>query len=253
MKIKQLLFLTLVTLFFASCGNSSNRGFQKSPLDVVIKELYNEPNFTVILFDMDYDEATDSYRHQYNILIPKKDTVLSKQTSWFAVSDLEFEKQQNNMGMEIASKKNGVVSKTVSPAGYSNYVGNERYGRWTERNGSSFWEFYGKYAFLSSMFRMTMYPVHYSYYDSYRGYYRRGMSYYGPTYNGRAMYGTGSAYSSSNTRSKWNSKPTGFKDKVRSKVKRSASKTRSSIFKTSRSSSRYSRSSTRSRSRGFGK
>jgi hypothetical protein len=204
---------------------------------------------------MDYDESSDKYKHQYNILIPDGEQVNSKTTQWFVVSDVFFDANKNNMGMEIASKKNGVVKKTVSPAGYSNYVGNEKYGRWRESNGTSFWEFYGKYAFLSSMFNMAMYPVRYSYYDSYRGYYNRGQAYYGPTNNGRTMYGTNSQYNSSQKSKSWNKKSSSFKSKVNSKVARSSSRTKKSFFSSSRSrsSSRYSRSSTRSRSRGFGK
>jgi hypothetical protein len=173
------------------------------------------------------------------------------------------------MGMELASKKDGKLTKTVAPPGYTNYVGNEKYGHWVQRDGGSFWEFYGKYAFFSSMFRMTMFPIRYSYWNDYhRNYYGYGRGYYGPSYNnGRRMYGTNSAYNSNNKTARWNNKTSDFKSNVRSKVQRSSaaskksanrvssSKRRSSSYqkKTTRSSSRYSRSSTRSRGGGFGK
>lgn len=240
------LFALLV--FLASCGGA-NRSFQKQPIDDVIKSLNQEANFTIILYDMDYNESSDAYQHQYQILKSHpsiQDSIISEMTSWYNVSDEYFQKHQDNMGMEIVSKKDGVLKKTVSPAGYSNYIGNEKYGRWEQRDGGSFWSFYGKYMFLSSMFRMTMFPVSYGWYNSYyHDYYRYNRPYYG---SGGRTYGTNSAYNQSNRSSRWNKKPSSFKQKVRNRVKNStASKRR-------RSTSRYrSGSSYRSRGGGFGK
>ena len=147
--------------------------------------------------------------------------------------------------MEIVSKQDGKVSKAVAPPGYGSYVGNQRYGHWTQRGGSSFWAFYGQYAFMSSMFRMSTYPAQRSYYNDYRSnYHGTGRTYYGPKgTDGRSMYGTNSAYSSSRTNSRWNtnSSNNSMKQRVQSSTSRS-----------SRSGSRYS-SSSRSRSGGYGK
>jgi len=160
--------------------------------------------------------------------------------------------------MEVATKKDGKLSKVASPAGYNHYVGNQKYGHWTERNGSSFWEFYGRYAFMSSMFHM-MSPVHRSYWNDYRGGYYGSRPYYGPS--GSNIYGTRSYTSSSSGRNTtWGSKPTNFKSQVRNQVSRSSSAAKSKSYSSSssysrksRSSSRYSSSSSRSRSGGFGK
>lgn len=236
--------------------------WEKSPVDDLIKDMSDEQNFTILLYDMDADESGSStaYKHQYKILIQRPDTVLTKETDWLAVSDVFFEQHINDMGMEIASKKDGVVHKETAPAGYSNYVGNPQYGRWRERNGTSFWEFYGQYAFLSSMFNLATYPIRRSYWNTYHGgYYGTGRPYYGPSNN---PYGTRSYTSSASGRnSTWGSKSSTFKNNVRSKVSRSAAATRSrsyssgsSYSRTSRSSSRSSSgSSYRSRSGGFGK
>jgi len=235
-----------------------NNNWEKSPVDNLIRDLSNEQNFSIILMDM--DSRSNGYYHQYQVLIEKPDTVLTKTTDWEKVSDTFFANNINNMGMEIASKKDGTVSKVASPAGYNHYIGNERYGHWVDRGGSSFWEFYGQYAFMSSMFHMMTYPVRRSYYDDYYGggYYGR-RSYYGPS--GSNMYGTQS-YTNTNTgkSSTWGSKPSSFKSQVRSQVSRSSSTSSSrsyssgsSYSKQSRSSSRYSGSSSRSRSGGFGK
>ena len=239
-----IVIVAVIFLFvsFRGCNNNNERyqqsseneqkvQYEKSPVDILIRNLSNEQNFSRILFDMDYIEGSDNYKHKYNALIERDDSVYVQKTDWVTVSNIFFDANIENMGMEIASKKNGKVNKAVSPAGYTNYVGNEKYGQWRERDGNRFWEFYGKYAFMSSMFRMTMFPVRYSYWNNYHSnYYGYGRSYYGPSYNGRNMYGTNSDYSRANNSSKWNSKPTDFKSRVRSNVSRSSStkRTRSS-------------------------
>ncbi len=253
----------ILAVTLTSCGNSSQNSartkFQKSPVDILIRDMVNEKNFTILLLDMDYKEAKKKYFHKYQIITQVGDSLSSKETPWKEVNDTFFDSNVNNMGMEIASKKNGKLNKKAAPPGYSNYVGNKQYGQWQQRDGNRFWEFYGKYAFMSSMFRMTMFPVRYSYWNDYnRNYYGRGRSYYGPVTNKRNMYGTNSNYSKSNTTSSWNKKPATFKSRVRSSVSRSATATKSRRAKSaaarqSRNASRYSRSSTRSRSGGYGK
>ena len=250
MKNYRYLWVSMITLLvvLASCGGA-NRSYQKQPIDDIIKSLNTQKNFTVILYDMDYDESKDAYQHQYQILKSHAtiaDSLVTEMSPWYTVSDEFFQKHQEDMGMEIVSKKDGVVKKTVSPAGYSNYVGNEKYGRWEQRNGENFWSFYGKYMFLSSMFRMSMYPVSYGYYNGYyNNYYRYNRPYYG---HGGRTYGTNSSYNRSNKSSRWNKRPSSFKQGVRNRVKSStASKRR-------RSTSRYrSGSAYRSRGGGFGK
>ncbi len=252
-------FLFLYIAFKGSNENnynnsSENLKFEKTPVDNIIKELSAEQNFSVILFDMDYLEQNKTYRHKYNVLIEKNDSIHVRNFDWVDVSDTYFNANIDNMGMEIALKKDGKVSKAAAPAGYSNYVGNEKYGQWKQRDGNRFWEFYGKYAFMSSMFRMTMFPVRYSYWNNYHSnYYRSGRSYYGPSINGSNMYGTNSNYTKSNTSSVWNKKPSNFKSSIRSKVSQSAAASKRATQQRTRSSSRYSRSSTRSRGGGYGK
>jgi len=279
---KTLLIGIIAVIFFLisfkECFNSNNRQkerpiqrqeqtrYEKSPVDVLIRNLSNEQSFSIILFDMDYFEASNEYKHQYNILIEREDSVYAQKTDWVIVGSAFFNANIENMGMEIASKKDGKVSKSAAPAGYSNYIGNEKYGEWkTDNSGNSFWSFYGKYAFMSSMFRMAMYPAYYSNWNNYRSnYHGYGRSYYGPTSNGKRMYGTNSNYAKANNNSKWNNKSTDFKSKVRNKVSRSttsksrvnrtsSSRSKSTYNKRTRSSSRYSGSSTRSRGGSFGK
>jgi hypothetical protein len=258
---------------FKGCFKSDNRSVerrqtsqpapQKSPVDILIRDLSAEQNFSIILHDMDYDEAKKQGKHQYNVLLEKEDSVQVKKTDWLIVSSAFFSQNADNMGMELASKKDGKLSKVTAPAGYSNYVGNEKYGQWKERDGNRFWEYYGKYALMSSMFRMAAYPVGYSSWNNYNSNYYGRRSYYGQTTNGQRMYGTNSSYAKANTSSTWNKKPSDFKSRVRSQVQRStptksstastSTKRTSTQQKATRSSSRYSSSSTRSRGGGSGK
>ena len=69
--------------------------------------------------------------------------------------------------MEIASKQDGKVTKTVAPPGYGSYVGNQRYGHWTQRNGSSFWAFYGQYRLMSDLLGMGG-PIYRNNYGAYQ-------------------------------------------------------------------------------------
>ncbi|MEA3444206.1 MAG: hypothetical protein U9R19_05705 [Bacteroidota bacterium] len=247
MKKTTALGLLGLMLFMVGCGGKE---FVKKPVDTLIRDMNSEPVFSIVLYDMEVEgNFSKTYKHQYQIITEKDSLPQERKTDWYNVGKDYFKYHENNMGMEVASKgRDGKVNKTVSPAGYSNYVGNTHYGRWSQGSGGSFWEFYGKYAMLSSVFHMVGSPMRYSHWNDYNSNYRGyGRSYYGPTTaNGRPSYGT---YSERNAKTKPNSRYTRsstFKNKVNSRVQRSSS---SKSSRTSRSSSRYSGS---SRSRSFG-
>ena len=238
--------LAMLLIILGGCDGGSR--YMEEGLDTVIKQYRDTPDFTILLHDQNYENGT--YQHQYQVLIPKTDTTFNKEiTEFLPVSDRFFNAHVDHLGMELANKKDGVLNKTVAPAGYSQYVGNPQYGQWKQRNGNSFWEFYGKYAFMSSMFHMFSSPARYDYWNDYnRNYAPYGKSYRGP--NG--YYGTQSYMNSrSGKGTTWNQKSSSFRNDVRSRVKRSATSSKSRV---SRSSSRYSGGSrSRSRSGGFGK
>lgn len=232
----------LILLLLASCGGNN---FEKNPVDIMIRDMTDIPVYTILLYDM-REEGTffKEYEHQYRVL--KQETPDAKPeeeiTGWTEVSKDFFNKHVDDLGMELAAKsEDGKVTKTVSPPGYSNYVGNPQYGQWQTGSGGSFWAFYGQYAFLSSMLNMSTFPVRRSYYNDYRNNYRSGRAYYGPVSNGRRTYGTGSAYT------------TAAKPNTNWSRTRSSSSSFRSGSRTSRSGSRYGSSSMRSRGGGFGK
>lgn len=264
MKTFKTLIFTSLLLLIISCGRERPK-YLKSPLDNIITTYIDTQNYSVILADMDYKEETDKYFHKYKIIVENKNATKSleddfdiKTTEWKEVSAITFEEHQKDLGMTVLSKKNGILDKKTTPAGYNNYVGNNKYGNWQRQsNGSSFWVFYGQYHFMRSMFYGSNHRYYRNDYDYYRTNHYGRSSYYGRTNN----FGT-STYK--NTNSSWASKPKTFKEKVRSNVKRSSSALKSkgysssksykSANQTARNTNRYSNSSSsRSRSGGFGK
>lgn len=254
MKKTAIILLILSGIILASCGGGSESKWQKNPLDNLIKDLDQVPSYSIILYDMDAEgNFTQTYKHQYKIVTLKDSTPQQEITDWYVVPEAFFLQHQEHMGMEIAAKsEDGQVSKTPAPPGYSNYVGNQRYGRWRDDGrGGSFWEFYGKYMFFSSIFNMATFPTYRHSYMDYRTNYYGRRPYYGSTAGGGRMYGTNSSYTSkTRTNSRWN------KSINRNTTFRSTKSTTSGtgVGKTTRSGSRYSSGfSSRSRSGGFGK
>lgn len=246
-RIKTIALFSIVALFFWGCDGGSR--YTEEGLDTVIKKYNTVPNFTIILYDQTYESR--KYLHKYEVLLPQADSTLKSEiTQFYPVSEGFFNTHINDLGMEVANKKDGVLSKTVAPAGYSQYVGNPNYGQWKSNgSGGSFWEFYGKFAFMNSMFNMMSSPARYGYYNDYRtNYANTGRTYRGPN----NYYGTQS-YMKSNTgkSSSWGQKSNSFRSDVRSRVRRSSSTSSSSrISRSSNRSSSGSSSRSRSSSRG---
>ncbi|MFA8300398.1 MAG: hypothetical protein ACEPOV_09575 [Hyphomicrobiales bacterium] len=241
MKLKTILLVIGTVLLLKWCASScdsnatgfNSDAYKQSAKHKLLKSIDTISDCVVILKDMDFKD--DKYYHQYKVisqLKQPKDTIVSFDSPMYEVEPDVFDKYKDNLGMEIYSKANGVLNNAVSPPGYSNYVGNPQYGRWVNNNnnGSSFWEFYGKYKFLSSMFDLATNRVNRSWYDDYGRYRNRGDIYYGPQYGNNHYYGTRGKHSTY-TKSKWQQKPLTFKDKVRSKVKRSVGSSSSNSFK----------------------
>lgn len=239
--------LSLLSSMFRGCGNSE---YQKAPLDILIKDL-NERNYdrySILLYDMDVDGSfVSTYRHKYQVIAEKGEEVKEFETSWYELNEKRFKKYQDYMGMVVASKEPGNQAvKKISPPGYDNYIGNSKYGQWrTNSNGNTFWEFYGKYALLTSLFDLGSHPVRRTYYRNYRDQYARGKTYLGPNAN---LYGTKGRFTKGySSGSRWYTKASNknFRSKVRSRVSSSNRKSRTS----GRSGSGF----FRSRSSGFGK
>ena len=254
-EMKKRIPATIALILFAGCIGNRQARFIKNPVDTIVRDMPADRVFSIILHDMNVEgNFSEHFYHQYRIIEEKEPGRPNEHiTQWMEVGKHYFGQHQEDMGMTLASRgEDGKLVKSVSPPGYNNYVGNEKYGQWrTHREGYSFWEFYGQYAFISTLFNTFSYPVRRSYYNDYRGnYYGRGRSYYGPrAAGGSRYYGTNSAYNrnSRRTASAWSQNRSNFKNRVNRRTRRS------SPSKTSRSSSRYRGSGYRSRGGGFGK
>jgi hypothetical protein len=245
--------ITIAIVFLSlSCGRSS-------PLDNLKSELERYDEYSIILADMKTEGYfSPSYYQRYKIVYAEKkkpaeekkatgETKESEEyvyrnntTDWYRVSKREYQKYYGYLGMTLLSKsKDGKMDTTPSPAGYR-YVGNPTYGQWrTDSSGNSFWAFYGKYAFFSSIFSHTFNrPIYRNYYDSYTTAHSAG----------RPYFGYGNRFGTSGTATK-KTHANFFQRQQAYKKARDASFAQRVKNRTYRSSSR----SYRSRSGGYGK
>lgn len=158
------------------------------------KKLDRFPEYAIILNDMrsEGNFFTD-YFHQYKIIANKdRDAAAHEQvlSDWQRVSPSFYRQHADNLGMVLAAKTiGGEQSSVPQPPGYQ-YIGNQQYGRWVERDGTSFWEFYGKYALISSVFGMMHSPFYRHDYDVFRDRHRRNLPYYGKRNGKRNEFGS---------------------------------------------------------------
>lgn len=165
--------LTLSIVVIVACE-------KRQPLAQLQDKLKQFPEYSIALNDMrEEGNFFRHYYHQYQITVLKTAGGNDYQqviSDWLTVTADFYRKHRGNLGMVLATKDG---DGQAQPPGY-NYVGNPQYGRWvTGSNGTSFWEFYGKYALLSSMFGMMSRPIYRDDYRAYRDNRDRGRSYYG--------------------------------------------------------------------------
>jgi hypothetical protein len=166
-----LLAVTISAVFlFYGCGGGD------LPVEKIKKALKDTPTYSIILEDMKEDgNFFKDYYHKYEV-VQEKDSGI---TDWLEVPEDYYRTNQAFLGMTLVSKKDGKLSSDVSPPGYR-YVGDSRYGRWrTDHRGSSFWEFYGKYAMFSALLGSFNRPIYRDDYNMYNQYRSRNMPYYG--------------------------------------------------------------------------
>lgn len=235
--MKQFIFV-LAMLLLAGCASK----IIESPLDDFVRKYESEPIYSVILWDMDVKGAVaKKYLHQFKIITEKDGIPQEELQDWVPVSESFFKANLDNVGMELMAKsEDGKINKTASPPGYSNYVGNEKYGKWSQRgDGTTFWEFYGKFMFMNSMFNLVGGSIFQNDYYNYRSNYYGRNAYYGPTTSsGSKLYGT-SGYSNKTKRtssfqrkvSSVKTKTSSFKSKVNNRVSRSTGRSSSSSFR----------------------
>ena len=136
--------------------------------------------------------------HKYLIV----ENGVKKETDWIELQDEDiYWKQEENLGLEITSKPYGMyeeeVLQSAAPPGLA-YIakptvsngqatGKNQYGEWKQdSSGTSFWHYYGQYAFISNLLG----PSHSYRYSDWDSYNRRDRSsgYYGAN-GGYGTYG----------------------------------------------------------------
>lgn len=181
----------------------------QDPVSELIGVESMEPMFTVLLFDMDKEGVFSKvYKHRYRILKEKEGKVVATDTKWYNVSSSYFQQNQNNLGMEMAAKDStGKIARIVGPPGYTNYIGNSRYGAWNGVEGDTIkaghWYFYSEHTYIRALLQLPAGKIFRKDHDEARSHYGRGFIYYGSiTTGGRRRYGTYSSHYSTNTYNK---------------------------------------------------
>ena len=247
-------------LFLWSCSGAPEDGLAQT-----IALFKDTPEYSIVLEDMKQDgnfvkTPYQQYRVYFLQDLPGEEPKFrTHETGWIQVSEETYKKYEGALGMTIAMKTSkGEESTTPQPTGYQ-YVGNPQYGQWrTNSSGDSFWEFYGKYAFISSVFDVFESPFKRKYYNNYHNnYYKNRVPYYGRN----KQYGTAGSYTRKtkpNFYQRAQTREARSKTKFRDKVAKRTygrSVTRSSTSTTSKSRSSSSRTSrsrmSSSRSRSF--
>jgi hypothetical protein len=183
-------FTLIVLLFCAACGRPSD------PVQDIVRDLERYPEYSVVIEDLNVEEGFfPDYSLRLALITAAgqrqdgQDTLVfeNRVTDWLPVTEQVFARYQHYLGMVVASKTlDGQRSSSAQahPPGYQ-YVGNTQYGSW---GGGGFWQFYGQYAFMSSM--LGGHRVGRGDYDDYRRNSERGRPHYGPVTNGRQTFGT---------------------------------------------------------------
>ncbi|MCP3943597.1 MAG: hypothetical protein GY710_19260 [Desulfobacteraceae bacterium] len=136
------------------------------------------------------ENTKELYYHKY---LKEKDGKTSE-TDWVQVNPSFYQQNLEFLGMAILSKPYGVFEQDrlaqATPPGLA-YVGNSKYGEWKkDASGTSFWSWYGRYAFFSNLFFFPPSYFHYGSWNSWQNNYRYKKPYFGKTQNGNQKYGT---------------------------------------------------------------
>lgn len=152
---------------------------------------HNAANFWV-------ENAKETYFHKYL----KEENGESTETGWEKVNASFYDQNLENLGMAILSKPYGQFEPDAqaAPPGMA-YVGNSEYGEWKkDEQGTSFWSWYGRYAFFSHMFFFPPSYYHYGSWNRWNNNYRSKKPYYGKNKNGKPKYGTRGSFTKNTPR-----------------------------------------------------
>lgn len=166
------LVMLILLPFITGCGSTP----ETDPLTEIKKSLAKEATYSIVLEDMKEEGSfVKSHFHKYLVVLPED----SWTTDWKPVPETYYDKCRDLMGMTLLNKKEGVYDNMAAPPGYA-FVGDPNYGQWRQDdNGDSFWEFYGKFAFFSTLFGGWYHPVYRMDFDNYHKYRKAKKVYFG--------------------------------------------------------------------------
>jgi hypothetical protein len=145
------------------------------------------------------DLKDDQYLHKYTVIdIKKNSEVAISETDWKKVDDNFFYLHEDDLGMEVLSKKiDGKLNNLVTPPGFSNFIGHTDYGAWTSSSSAfQVWTFKPQYAELENKLGLTDLSITHDEFIEYQGKYLNNRPYYGPKTgtSDSTKYGTRSSH-----------------------------------------------------------
>lgn len=143
-------FIGMVNIF--QCGSRSSSQYQYPTnrgreFTSIIKEFDANKEFTLILRDMDYKSS--QHYHKYEYVADTSDLIVSSETAWYEVTPTFFRQHVDHLGLQMVHKNGGTKSYGASPPGFSQFVGNEKYGRWADNYGEDEWTYNADYENLN--------------------------------------------------------------------------------------------------------
>ena len=183
-------FANLVSAASALRDDASALPKEAAELQALAGQLYVA--WDKLLVDMesrrgDYRDKIRTVKTQMADASAKTGQVTSDE-QWETVSKDVYEARRNDLGMDIEHKPAGKydveAERVPQPPGFAYMAppsqGSNQYGYWENRDGRSFWVWYGQYALLRDLlFNHQYVPLPRGDYDEYRTYRSRGETYYG--------------------------------------------------------------------------
>ena len=187
------IFILLVAIVLQGCGGTA---VQSNPVKEMKQQFNSKKAYTILLEDMDL--SGEQYKHKYKLLevLPDQKVDVSI-TDWKNISDDFYNYHQDDLGMELLSKNEAnKLNNLVSPPGFTNFIGNEKYGSWSESDVDSLsqWKFNATYAHLERDLGVKGLPIYRTEYQTYRDKYLFNRPFYGTQVVDSTKYGTRSRH-----------------------------------------------------------
>ena len=129
------MFGTVAALFAIPMTCNSLKDLTQDPIKELIREHLSNPHFTILLYDMESKGIfSKDYRQRYRTIYDSSGVVVARTSRWYDVPSAHYQQHENNIGMEVAAKsyKDQEVRRIVGPPGYTNFIGNPKYGYWSD-------------------------------------------------------------------------------------------------------------------------